>query len=424
MYIEYSLRGFLTALFRQQTKIFIIFGLITFIGLLYLANLSHVYEAKGSLLIKFGQGAVLDLDQSSRKGGTEFSPNDREEIIQSNIKILQSHGLLSDTLDKFGVENLYPEISESSTDANDAQQSAIERLHKKDLKISADSKSNIIDVRVANKDPIVAKKFVDLLMEQFIIRQSEVYRTPQTDFLQQQISEAKQQLQESQKKFQDFKKDVGISALDEEMEQLLQEKRDLSGLAYKAVTDAQANLAKLESEAAEASSTYTPSSPTLKRLRESVAVAREQVQERQSDLNISDESSLSQKIAKIDGRIAYLEAQRNNYDDYKQRVTMREENYKYYQQRGEEARVNDMLNQQNITRISIVDKPVVPVKPVPLKRMLLGLALLMTAGLISLGAAVVFELLDESITYPEQITASTGLPVLATFERAQGARKS
>ena len=39
-------------------------------------------------------------------------------------------------------------------------------------------------------------------------------------------------------------------------------------------------------------------------------------------------------------------------------------------------------------------------------------------------AAVVFELLDESITYPEQITASTGLPVLATFERAQGARKS
>ena len=262
------------------------------------------------------------------------------------------------------------------------------------------------------------------LQEQFIIRQSEVYRTPQTDFLQQQISEAKQQLQESQKKFQDFKKDVGISALDEEMEQLLQEKRDLSGLAYKAVTDAQANLAKLESEAAEASSTYTPSSPTLKRLRESVAVAREQVQERQSDLNISDESSLSQKIAKIDGRIAYLEAQRNNYDDYKQRVTMREENYKYYQQRGEEARVNDMLNQQNITRISIVDKPVVPVKPVPLKRMLLGLALLMTAGLISLGAAVVFELLDESITYPEQITASTGLPVLATFERAQGARKS
>jgi tyrosine-protein kinase Etk/Wzc len=419
------MRGLLTALFRQQTKIFIIFGLITFIGIFYLANMTHVYEAKGSLLVKFGQGAVLDLDRSGRQGGTEFSPNDRDEIIQSNIKILQSTVLLSEVLDKIGVDNFYPGLTEASASVNDARQTAIERLNKKDLKVFSDSKSNIIDVRVTNKDPEIAKKFTETLMEQFIIRQAEVYRTPQTNFLQQQIAEAKQQLQESQKKFQEFKKDVGISALDEEMEQLLQEKRDLSGLAFKAVTDAQANLAKLEAEEAEARSTYISSSPTLKRIRESIAVARKEMQDRQDDLNVlgAEGSSLSQKVANIDGRIAYLEAQRNAYEDYKQRVTMDEENYKYYQQRGEEARVNDMLNQQNITRISIVDKPVVPAKPLPLKRALLGLALLMTAGLISLGVAIVFELLDESITYPEQITASTGLPVLATFEqRTKGTR--
>ena len=119
--------------------------------------------------------------------------------------------------------------------------------------------------------------------------------------------------------------------------------------------------------------------------------------------------------------MAYLEKNRSEYTRLEENAKMCEDDYRAYRQQGEEARSHEQLNAQGITRISIVDRPVVPVKPEPLKRKLLLIAVLLTALLFGLGIVILLEVTDERVAYPEQITADIGLPVLASFGRMKRA---
>jgi succinoglycan biosynthesis transport protein ExoP len=189
---------------------------------------------------------------------------------------------------------------------------------------------------------------------------------------------------------------------------LLVEKRELSNVAFQSVSNAQTTLSALEAQAAE--------------LRESIAVARAQLGDRQNDLGSSgdDDGSLSNKIDQIDQRIAWLEEKRGRYNELSQRVKMDEDNFQYYQQRGEEARVNMLLNAENITRVSIVDQAVVPNKPSGPSKKLILIAFLMAGMLLGLCAALGFELLDDRLTTPDALAAASGLPVLAAFGKVRG----
>ncbi|MDB5492389.1 MAG: hypothetical protein JWO78_2238 [Micavibrio sp.] len=420
MLYEYNLRGIMTVLFRQQFRFLTVFFLVCLCGALYISQIQKIYESHGSLLVKFGQNAVPDLDRNTNASNDYSQQHD--EIIQSNVKILQSEGLLSEVVKKIGVTKLYPELAASASSPEVLTQNAQERAAR-DLKVWTDSKSNVIELSVRNKDPVVATEFATTLMDMFSIRQAEVYSSPHTNFLKQQIDDAKAQLDKSQEEFKGYKQELEISDLDEEMSQLLQEKRELSGLAFQSVSEAQKNLAKLESDRSLAAATYKPDSPVMQRLDQNISVARAEVKARQGDLNRGSgtASGLPQQLKKIDTRIAYLELNRSKYNDLKQRVTLDEDKYKYYVQRGEDARVSDMLNLENITRISVVDQPVVPAKPAPGRRKILALAFLMTAFLLGLCTALAFEMLDDTIAYPEQITAATGLPVLASFSKMKKA---
>ena len=420
MYIETSVRGFLNIFFRQQVKFFAVFGLVLLAGLFYLTGMHRVYEAHGSFLIKFGAGAVPDVSREAPAGGGD-TPSEHAELIQSNIKILQSEGLLSAVIAKVGVERLYPGVTAGAADSKDTpEHMAIERLQSKDLKATTDSSSSLVDVSYANKDPQVAQEFVQTLMDMFIARQSEIFSAPQENFLQQQIAGAQQHLQDVKKKFQDFKEKTGIFNLDGEMTQLLSEKSTLSTAAFQALTVSEASLSKLEGDKAASAATYRPESPIMQRLSDSIAIAQAEVNKRQADLDTAgaDNGALSPKISKINERMAYLDQQRGEYESLDQDVHLAEDNYKYYQQRSEGARGNALLNQQGITRIAVVDKPALPTRPEPLKRAMLLLAVLMTAALFGMGVVLFFELTSDSIAYPEQIPHAVGLPVLASFGRS------
>lgn len=415
MYVEPNLRGLLTVFFRRKARFYIVFALIMLAGTAYLLNMTHVYEAHGSFLIK-AAGTLPDIGRQNLPSD-DGTPAAHTELIQSNIKILMSDDLLGAVIKKIGVERLYPGIKEAVRGSDTPEHAAIMRLQAKDLVATNDSESNIVDISVRNKDPQVARDFAETLIEMFIAKQTEIYSEPHSDFLEKQIADAQQKMLAAQKEFQDFKRDTGISNLDQEVSELLSEKTALAGVSLQAVTTSQENLTKLEGDLAAAKATYRPDSSTIKRLNESLAVAKRDVSGRRQDLNTSgdDRSALSPKIAHINARMAYLEKNRAEYARLEENARMCEDDYKSYRQQGEEARGHEMLNEEGITRIAVVDKPVVPVVRVPLKRGLLLMAILLAATLFGLGAAILSEMMDERVAYPEQITAAAGLPVLASF---------
>ena len=421
MEIELNSRSLLTVLFRHKLKFLVVFGAIFLIGLAYASSRERVYEAQGSFVVKFGEGGRPTTNSPEDKT-TQSNINDSKEVIQSYVKIMSSAELLRNVVKAVGIAKAYPDLIDSTEnqDENIAEQLAAQQLEK-NLTIITNPKSNVIEIAVKHKDAMIASELANQLMDQFLVRQIQVYNTPQTDFLKQQVGDIKGQLDKSQKDFLDFKKSLEINDIDQEMTQLLQEKRDISGMAFEAVTSAQTTLSAMEAKAAELRSTYKENSSVIKKMDEGIAQAREQLQTRKSELDsiTSPDSPLALRVIKINERLAFLEQQRGRYSELKQRVQMDEDNYKYYQQRGEEARVNSVLNQENITRISIVDHATAPLKPQPMRRVLIMLAIIMFASFIGLAVMTFSELIDEKFSTPEQLKASFKLPVLTTFDNAE-----
>ncbi len=408
MYFEFSLRSLLTALFRKKDLFALVFSVVILAGGLYLRHVPQVYESKGAFLIRFGQGALPTMGNTDDRRTTEFSRDDREEIIQSNVMLLQSDDLLKEVIRTVGLEKVYPGITARMKSAEIAEQAAVSRLREKGLKVYADPKSNIIEISVLDGSPVVAQEIAARLMEIFTSRQSIIFGAPQTAFLQQQAESMRKKMEQSQQELRDFKQKEGITLIDEEIAQLLAEKRDLSVQSFRTAGDLQAAVAKIQNDNAAMESTYRSDSPVISRANHNLAVANAQLQN-------AGGNAFAARISAIDKRMAFLETNRKHYDDLQQRVTLDTENYKLYQLRDEEARVNESLNQENITRVSIIDKPAVPLKPVAMNKPLFTAAILMTALMLSTGTALSLELLNDTVVLNEHIITATGLPVLATF---------
>jgi uncharacterized protein involved in exopolysaccharide biosynthesis len=418
---ESASRKLLMGFFRQRNTFFLVFALVVGLGAGYLAVTKPIYETHGSMLVKFGQNARSEAGAGERTDYTDADSHARQEVIKSYIKIILSHDLLLDLVKKFGAYHLYPDLRNRPSVSTDVpvEELAIKRLTDGDLKVSNDE-SHVIDVAIRNQDARVAVDFGSHVMDAFIRKRTEIYNTPQTDFLKQQIEAAHQRLQESQDSLQAFKQKAGISALDEELAQLLREKSDLTALAFTAITESQKRLSDLEEKEVDMEATYRTDSPMLSRLEETVQAARKELQKRRSDLNAQDGpgsgSSLAAKLGNVDKRVSFLEMQRGNYNELQQKVKLDEDNYFSYVKRGEEARINNLLNKEKITSIDVMDHPVIPAEPVKPKRSIVLALTLFAAIMAAVGVSLARELLDDRLTNPEQVHAVLGVPVFASFE--------
>jgi tyrosine-protein kinase Etk/Wzc len=412
MPVEFTLRGLLSACFRQGWMLLILLLTIPLAGFVYITVTDPVYEAGGSLLIKFGHDMASEITHTA-DGAMVISQDDRREMMQSNIDILQSKTLLTSLVKEIGVENIYPGITERSGNADLAQEEAIKKLEKSDLTIKADPQSNIINIKMQNRDPQVVSLLAMRLMEMFMKRQSEIYAKPQTNFLQEQIKQSSAKLEQSQQQLKDFKAKNGVSSIEEELAELLRQKGDTSTMSLESVDSAWDKLSELQSQETQLLTIYRPDSPQVQHLHESVVLAQKQLQHRKGEL----QSRTGGAVKQIDKRIALLERLRGEYNDLVRQVEIDEKNYNNLQQRNEEARLGDVLSRKNITSVVPVDEPTAPVKPVhPRKFMIMAISLL-SALVLSFLVVLVRETLDQRFRSPEQMLLTLGVPVMACFNR-------
>lgn len=368
--------------------------------------------------MKFGSDADARVNNPNDK--VQISTIDRREIMQSNLDILQSHDLLKMVIEKVGVDRIYPGLSESIGTNDSPVEVAVRNMQRKHLVIKSSQQSNVIDIILLNQDPEVSAEIVRELQSIFIARQLEIFNKPQTNFLLEQVKESESKLNKAQKDLRDFKSSVGISSIEEELNELLKQKSNAATVAYQAVDDSQNKLSELRDKEIELLTTYRPHSPPIISIKKSIAEAERQLRERQNNLTASRNSTLSEQNASINRRINKLEEQRNHYNDLIRQVEVEEVNYKNYLARSEEARINETLGEKKITSISVVDTPDVPVRPaIPRKKLILLSSII--AGIL-LGAVVVFirEFFDESFRTPKQLSKDLGIPVLTSLPRQDG----
>lgn len=417
MQIELNSRGILSAIFRQRMTIILISVISLISGGIYLYTTTPIYESSGSILMKFGRDAAPELSKSDSSPNV-ISQNDRREIMQSSIDILRSHNLLQAIVNEAGAERIYPGLTEKLKGKDSPTEVTVFLLQSRDINIKAGQQSNVIEIGISNEDPKLAAWINLRLLTLFIAKQSEMYNPPQTDFLQEQVDKASQKLAKSQIALKAYKASVGISSIEEELAQLLKEKGQTNNSAFESADKAQERLADLQAEEASLLAIYQPENPRVEKVRQSIAVARRQLGARQADLKARTGKSsgmLGTQVSNIDKRIAQLEEKRSQYNDLARQVSMDEENYKNYQSRSEEARVNTMLNERKVTRVSIVDEPIAPMRPSKPRKLLVLAITLLSSLVFGIGFAFMREVADMRFTTPEQISTLLGIPVMATI---------
>jgi uncharacterized protein involved in exopolysaccharide biosynthesis len=363
-------------------------------------------------------------------------------------------------------------------------QDILERLTR-DLRVDVEKDSNVVTIRLRNPDPDIAVDVLNKIVTQFRERQAQVYSGTESKFLADQVEEARAKLSASQLRLQQFLTDSAVNSLEDERTGLYllqgqvqkdyvtaqariseaESRRDSllgslkkvvetvslsdEGDRYKSVDDARSRLADLVARRAELHN-YRDDSTTVRdlvaqvhsaedqlnqRMHESVARTRtgvnpvfQQIQidllRAEGDLRAARGSAepMEGQLATIQKRLDEIAALLPHYQELVLQREVDEESYRTVMQRAEDSRIADALNRQNISSISVVQQPTVPVKPT-LPRIPLIIAISLVAGVIAgFGASFALESMDEAFSLPDQVQPVTGLPVMAVFAAAQPPR--
>jgi uncharacterized protein involved in exopolysaccharide biosynthesis len=102
-----------------------------------------------------------------------------------------------------------------------------------------------------------------------------------------------------------------------------------------------------------------------------------------------------------------------------QAAKTQEENFLLYQQKREEARISNALDQGGILNVALAQQPLVPALP---KRSPLGVALLtlLVAAIFSLSTAFLLDFMDPTFRTPDELGGYLGVPVLAALPKDGG----
>ena len=476
MIVDMSPRGFLYVVSRHRWLLVVSTLMCLTAAAAYCLLATPIYRSEAAVVIKFAN------DNRNEMPGAAISAASTEhrEIINTNVHLLNSVEILDNLLKEIGIANLYPKLAAAAAsdrtalfdqarrrlvhvldnllkeigianlyprpaaaaaDDRAARFDQARRQLVRDLSVTADRESDVIELTLDNPNAQVAATALSDLIRLFKERQTQLYRNTQSWLLREQVAEARRRLSKSQADLDSFLSKFGISSLEDERYALLQlemntrsalgQEQAKLGEALGRQRAAATALVKLPSEIPlyDERSRYQAVDDPGSRISEyrPAKVRRGPnpvYQETQTDLVRADEAvdaarsaikPLEQQLRQIEGRLRELGSRQADYHALTLQVEADQESYRTFLQRADEARIADALNGQNISGAAVLQAPTVPARPVvPKVGLTLGLALLL-GGLGGIAAALLAEMLDETFSLPDQLEPVLSLPVLASF---------
>ncbi len=132
---------------------------------------------------------------------------------------------------------------------------------------------------------------------------------------------------------------------------------------------------------------------------------------------IALQKNLSEQVAQYEAKLAQMERVTPTHENLSREVKKNEESYQLYAKKQEESRINDALDKQKISNVSIAEEPNVPKLPNKGSKLL---AVVMGLGLgfvICIGSVFASELMRDTFLTPKELEDYTEFPVLATIPR-------
>lgn len=469
-----GLREFMTVVFKYKVMIMAVFCAVVATVTVASFLITPVYESESSVLVKIGREY---LNRSEVGSNAPVMSLNQEEVTNSEIQILKNRDLIEKVITTLQLEKIYPKLLVNPPSNMKPLDAAIVQFQKK-LKVEAVKKSNVIQVSFQHRDPLIAARAINLLIEFFKEKHLQVFSDPKSSFLETQLATYDQKLKESENSLQAFKQETGVFSLDEQRTLLLRQRSELdtalkntqnimfemqkriatlkermtsisaSPTLYtntereKIIVEAKSRLLALQLNEQELLKKYTENNRLVVNARKEIQMVRDFLKEQEADISSKVKTgnqvyqnteieliraetelnaqkgksmALTQQLAEINGKIRSLDYSEKGMQKLKREQAINEKNFQTYVEKTEEARITDDMNRLKMANISIIQKATVPSEPVKPKK-LLNIALAIALGLISgLGLAFLSESASQSFSTPEQVENCLCLPVLAVI---------
>lgn len=464
-------------LFRDARIIIGVMALTVFVAVAGSLLMAKTYEAKVTLLVKFGREYVYRAETGDARD-TVSQRTSMEEAINAEVQILASRDLKESVINAIGLEQLYPDLVETRFPLEDA----IDRFASA-LEINSIERSSIIKVYFRHTDPVIAAQTLNGLVDEYRTKRLDVYRNSDVAFFEGEAASLTRELQKAESDFVAFKSENKVFELSEQANLLVESRnrlgRELAG-AERLISELTQRSRSLSEQLENLPRTvvlYTDSSQGRRLDEARTKLFDLRLREQQLLASYREDStavtSMRTRIAQLEGFIAnqgndisgksvrtgpntlyqtleaqWLDAQtelsaaearrqatvlqvqdleaeflrisslNSRYDELAREVESRRRALDSQLSNLSDARAFAALDEQNRTNIRVVQSAVPPNSATGMTRkgrVLLSIPLGLIAGIF---VALLMNILRPTVSEPITVQRKSGLDVLATMDRS------
>jgi uncharacterized protein involved in exopolysaccharide biosynthesis len=210
-------------LWRRLPWMILTFILIVAIGGVAAFLLPNTYPAHSSLLIRLGQAYVYQPQVGDAARG---AVSDNDQVVQSEVEILQSDAVKVRVIDDIGLARLYPALGKAYAAADaekrDALKQSAMRLITSGLKVATAPGSTIARLTYGDSDPDRAALVLNTLVDEYLRYRKTVLSDRNLGALDQERQAMQRQLDQVDAQYQTFLSQNGVGDFDAEKASLAQ----------------------------------------------------------------------------------------------------------------------------------------------------------------------------------------------------------
>ena len=443
-------RDLIFILFRRKGLILTFLVSAVLASVLYVLVASPTYESTAKLLIRIGPESS-NLDPTTSSGRTVTVAQSMQQVVKSEIEILNSQEMAEQVVDAIGVSSIEdppPDPAQPGGGSPSALGDGLKDLRKtaqlytrllkeklglvfgdltprqratkkllKNLDPEGVNESNIIVITSDAETRTMAQRILQELLKFYLGKHLEVFKTlGSADFFLEQAKTLEASIAANEERLRKLKNDAKIVSLDIQEAAVAQR---IAGL-QSSIQTASATLAADEARIATITAMRKQSAPDT----------RWQVEKLVND---QDELSQRNEIAVLRAQLATYTSQMASAEEERRQVIEAEgqirsiENaldtdravYKTYLQSVEQVRIDSVLKDERISNVRVVQTPSLPIEKESPKA-LIDLALGIFVGVFGgIGLAFLVEHYDNSVKRPDDVEEHLGVTTLATVPRVR-----
>ena len=214
------LREGLDALFRLKRPILTLCIGLPLAGIGLGFALTPLFEADSSVMVKTGREFAAST--TAGDGMTIPPAVTKQEIVNSEVEILQSHKLASDTIDAVGPQTIFPAIA-AGDDSPERKTYLALKAFDASLYVKPVKLSNVIDVAFRNESRAVSEQVLATMLKLYLAQHVSVFSESRVAGLDSALQQYTDELRGLERQRTDILVKYDLSAADHQREALITE---------------------------------------------------------------------------------------------------------------------------------------------------------------------------------------------------------